>query len=448
MKINNFNNRINLPRFCEKMGYEGLEFQRVPTFGWYAYKPDYSFVGNIFDLTQRKEQEKLFEVITTNHKDCLEYQVAYSPVSAGRLNSHLLTIQLWSAAYSMAKKELETATVSHMGRTVSMKSLLIESGYASLTDNHAGIITEKVLDTFNMLPWPKRKLVNKLLIPTFNTPKHLCSLELADWLKPSELTPVMLNDEKGWYGNINKLRIVGSLQELLSVGGITWDIKADLWTRPEPYELSETLSTNQLLTIWTEANRTTFNVSPLEMIVNTNRVHELKNLINKLSFWQMQEASKIIEEDLTELWYKSRDEQIQVANQTYTKRDNKYFVYKNGTIHNVTNFVIDIEKIVKYGDEFKRHGIIHYEGQTLPFELEEKFFDSSHMLIKGIKKLFLEGGLGIPIIQPDFVGKILTIVDSFNVDAKIENESRVVSNEELIDKLIVPQLNKKELGLE
>jgi hypothetical protein len=420
MNLNVFNSKVNLPKFCAKLGYKDYQFVRMPTFGWFAYNKDKSFVGNVFDVVSQKDREYLYSVISKDKPEYLDFELAYSDMSETQIKYNLLEVQLWTAAYSLARKELETYKVQYKGKRESLKEVLIANGLVGLLDNNIGVLTSSILDKFKMLPWPSRDLRGKLIIPTFCTPYHICSLEYCHWDKPTELFMLFLNDEKGWYGNLNHNYVAKDIKELCTTPGNTWDYKADYW-----YEgivkLSEYLDVSDGIKIWTESQNTMFNVSPLKHIINSGKVGELKNYVGQLSYNQLQEIEELTGEKLIDYWRKAREHQVQLGDKVFTKRNNCYYVYKKGELVQLTNFAIDIEKIIKTKTgKFVRKGLLHFGTNTIPFEMDEKHFTTNYRFHKGIKEKFLSAGLGVPIVHPDFFGKALLIIDSFNSGVRIE----------------------------
>jgi len=420
MKINSFNSKVNLPKFCAKLGYTDYQYIKLPTFGWYAYNRDRSFVGNIFDVVGQKDREYLYSIITKNKAEYLDFDLAFSDMAETQLKYNLLETQLWTAAFSFAKQEAQTHKMTYKGKKVLFSEILAAHGMSALLGNNVGIITQAVLEKFNMLPWPKKEIRGKVLIPSFCTPYHICSLEYGSWDKLNELYPLWLNDEKGWYGNIKHKQVISNIKELSTNPGNTWDAKADYWYGQDVVQLSDFLDVSDCIRIWTESNQTAFNKSPLQHIIDSGATVELKNHVAKLSFNQLQELESLTGEKLGQAWKKARETQVQIGSRIFVKRDNCYFVYKKGNLQQVTNFAIDIEKIVKTGTKFRRTGLIHFGNQTVPFEMDEKYFTTTYMFHRGIKDKFLNAGLGVPIIHPDFFNKALLIIDSFNAGTKIE----------------------------
>ena len=420
MNLNSFNTKVNLPKFCAKLGYTDYQFKRIPTFGWYAYNRDKTFIGNIFDLVSQKDREYLYALISKEKPEYLDFDLAYSDMLETKIKYNLLETQLWTAAYTMAKKELETHKFQLRGKRLFLKDVLKEQGFLGVIPNGIGVITNTLIEKFSMLPWPRRDLHGRLLVPTFSTPMHIASLEYCPWDRPTDMTMLFCNDEKGWYGDLSHGKILGSIKELWTTPGNTWDYKADYWYPDTAVEISEFVSTDDIVRIWRETEQTTFAKSPLSYIVDSGNIEALKSSIGQLTPKQLQEAEEITGESLTTQWRKAREYQVQIGTRVFSKRENCYWVYKKGKLEQVTNFAIDIDRIYKKGDKFYRTGNILFGNQITPFLMDERHFTTNYMFHRGIKEKFLTAGLGVPIIHPDFFNKALLIVDSFNSGLPID----------------------------
>lgn len=421
MNCDLFNMKLNLPKLCEKLGYTDYEYLRLPTFGWFAYTKDKSFIGNAFDVVSPKERESLYAAICLRNPELLDFETSYSEVIDAKIKASLFETQLWSSAYAYAKKEFETHRVVYAGKRVLLKELLKENGYNGVMLNEFGVITASVIEKYRILRWPK-SAKGHLMIPSYCTPKHICSLEHCPWDQPGQLHSLWLNSERGWYGDISSNNIVSSLKELWVTGGFTWDPKADFWATGYQVSLAPTLSVPDLLKLWSTTKNTVFELNPLLKITEQGNADELKNYIADLSFDQIQEIEGLTKLKLSDAWRKSREQQVQIGNKMFIKRDNCYWVFKKGKLEQITNFAIEVEKIVKRGNEFFRKGNLLFGKQVVPFEMSEKFFTTNHLFHRGIKEKFLSAGLGIPIVHTDFFYKALMLVDSFNSATPVELE--------------------------
>lgn len=420
MRVNSFNSKLNLPKFAEKLGYEGYQFVRVPTFGWFAYNRDRSFIGNAFDLVSPRDRDNLYALIAKEKPEYLDFELSYSDLSETKLKYNLLEIQLWNAALNFARKEMQTYKMTYQGEKTLLKDVLAAHGLNGYIDNKVGVVSSAVLEKFNMLPWPKKDVRGKLLLPSYCSPNQACSLDYFSWDNPNALHPLWLNDERGWYGSIGSAKVLSDMKEFSTTSGFIWDYKADYWLGDTITKLSENLDVSDCIRIWIDAKHATFNKSPLTQIIDSGKASELKAHVGKLNFTQLEQVEQATGEKLLPYWKQAREQQIQIGDRVFLKRDNRYYVYKKGNLMEVTNFAVEITRITRSGKNFIRSGFLHYGNQSLPFEMDEKFFSTNHLFQKGIKDKFLMTGLGVPIIHPDFAGRALLIIESFNAGVKIE----------------------------
>jgi len=390
----------------------------------------------MFVLVRPQEQNKLYSLITKDKQEFLEFEMAYSDFAEKTLRNNLMEMQLWTAAYAFAKKEMQTYQIVHKGKKQKLATILEENGYGALIKNNVGVITSTLLQRFNMLPWGKKDLRGKLLIPTFYTPFHIASLESCPWDDPTDMTSLFINDEKGWYGNLAHKEVVAGLFDIWATTGNTWDYKCDLWYPAEVINIGDDIDVSTCLRIWAEAKNTAFNISPLKKIVELGKADELQHYVADLNIDQLVAVEKETGKKLTDYWKKARETQVKIGGKVFVKRDNCYYTYRKGNVEQITNFSIDIEKIVKRGDKFYRIGMLNFGDKSCPFEMEEKYFNTNHMFHRGIKEKFLSSGLGVPLVYPAFFSKALLLIDSFNACKPIEIEEEVETEDQ---GLVLPQ---------
>jgi hypothetical protein len=386
IKLNDFNNKVNLPKFCSKLGLSDYQFVKLPTFGWFAYNKDKTVIGNIFDIVGQKDRDKLFALITKEKREFLDFEIAYTDIAESAVRQNHLQLQLWTAAYSFAKKEFETYQANFKGKKEKLSNILRELGYSGVLLNNMGIITRTVLERFNMLPWPKIELRGRLIIPTFHTPFHISSLEACPWDNPGDMTTLFLNDEKGWYGSLSHKTIVPSLRDLWHTPGNTWDYKCDYWYDDNVVTLADTLDIGDYIKIWTEAKDTAFNTSPLDRIVELGKTEDLRHYVGQLNYSQLSEIEEKTGEKLSTYWKKAKEVQVQIGKDIFVRRDNCYYAYRKGQLEQISNFAIDVEKIVKRGTEFFRLGIVHIGNKSASFEISEKWFTTNYLFQKGLRQ--------------------------------------------------------------
>ena len=125
----------------------------------------------------------------------------------------------------------------------------------------------------------------------------------------------------------------------------------------------------------------------------------------------MQELEKNSGQELMSYWMKTREQQFHVHGKTYIKRDKAYFMVKKNEEEQLTNFTLDIVEIKKRGDDdFVWCGMVYYGEHVLPFEMEDKYFMSCYLFTKGIRRMFLNHGIGIPFINEKYVRQLITMI--------------------------------------
>jgi hypothetical protein len=295
-------------------------------------------------------------------------------------------------------------------KVVYFKDVLDEAGMSELLNNKFGYLTEKVLKAFPRLELDSKYRYKKtVMIPSFCSPKHICSLELARLSDLSQRETVFLNGEYGWYGR-QGVEIVRDFNELKVKTGNTWNYKNDHWNT-SPVRLSDMLGTEQLIKIWSEAKHSKFNENILEIMIGKQGNDDLRNHVASLNYNQLLELEKRSGQSLSDFWMKSREQQFNVQGKTYLKRDKAYYLVKKNEEEQLTNFTLDIQQIrKKKEDEFIWCGMVYYEEHAIPFEMEDKYFMSCHLFTKGIRKMFLSMGIGIPFINEKYVRQLITMI--------------------------------------
>ncbi len=418
MICNEFSSKIDLPALCADNKITGYEFRHIPPFGWFAFNPDRSVIVNLFDI-MGNDCLDAYKLYTVKKPQYQSFKMHYSEVCENRLRNNILNVKSWNAAWKVAQQEALYGKVMLASKYYKLKEILEQQGQLGLLNTKLGLITEKVLKEFPQLDWPENSKF-KLLVPTFCTPKHMCSLELACVTDVAKRDIIFINGVKGWYGNVDK-QIVSDLSELATKPGCTWDIKVDAWST-KLMDLSPTLNTKDCLKIFTEAKSTKFITSPLTVITQNNKLGEIKNHIKDLNYAQIEELQKVVGEDLLPLWKRQQEEETVIGNLKFIKKHNRYYVEKFGVTQELTNFTIDIHKIVKEGKEFKRVGHIYYQDMAIPFSMADSCFTRPSTFLRRLREIFLESGAGVPIILTNYQGYMLDIINRFNQFAKVENE--------------------------
>jgi hypothetical protein len=423
MLLNSFNSKINLPSVVGKLGANTSEydFVRVPLFGWYAKSKVSDFVGNIFDFFPIADWPKLYGTVCRDFSDCFDFNLPYSEYAEKQLFKNQSRIMQFQSMWLMSLQEAKSVRVRHYDKVVYFRDILDELGMSEIINNKIGYLTEKVMKAFPRLNLEsKYKYKKTLVIPSFCSPKHICSLEVARIGDINQRENLFINGEYGWYGRTG-VQVVRDLNELKVKQGNTWNYKNDYWNK-EPIGISDFVGTEQLIKIWSEANQTVFSDGLLDVIMGKQGNDDLKNHVAMLNYTQVLELEKNSGQSLMSYWMKSREQQFNVQGKTYVKRDKAYFLIKKNEEEQLTNFTLDIKEIRKQNEEeFVWCGMIYFNEHAVPFEMEDKYFSSCFLFTKGLRKMFLSLGLGIPFINEKYVRQLITMIQLTCHDVKIVN---------------------------
>jgi hypothetical protein len=415
MNINDFNSKINLPRLVSKLGLreEDFDFVRIPVFGWFARSKTSSFVATVFDFFEPNDWPKLYTTVLDNFDDCLDFKLPRSEYAEKKLWSNYYLHAQYQGAWLLSKEEAVSHRARHGDKVMYFKDILTVAGMPGFLENEIGYLTENVVKAFPKLNLgPKQKYKKVLMIPTFVSPKHICSIEIAKFQTPQEREKIYMNGEMGWYGKLCDT-VLADFNELKIKKGFTWNYKADWWTN-QNIDLPPEIDTSSLIRIWSEAKRSKFNVDPMDFLIGKEGTPNLHHHVASLSYEQVKELGERSGEDLMRSWRESREQQFTVQGKTFVRRGTSYFLVKEREEEQLTNFALEVKEIRKKTenneDSFYWHGFIHHGNSVVPFEMNDKFFNSSHLFSKGIRKQFMSLGLGIPFINERYVRQVLNMI--------------------------------------
>ena len=425
MLLNTFNSKINLPSVVSKLGHNTSEFDfiRLPLFGWYARAKNTDFIGNIFDFFPVEDWAKLYGTICRDFSDCFDFSLPYSEYAEKKLYQNQKKIMEFQSLWLMSRLEAKTARARHFDKVLQFKDMLDAIGMPNLLSNEVGYMTEKVYKTFPRLELEgKYKHKKTILIPTFCTPKHICSLEAARLQDIHTREGLFLNGEYGWYGKQGH-EILRDINELKIKTGNTWNYKNDYWNNTK-INLSDMLGTEQLIKIWSETSQTVYTQNIMDIMVGKQGSDDLRNHVAILDHTQVQELEKNSGQSLLPFWMKTREQQFTVQGKTYVKRDKAYYLIKRNEEEQLTNFTLDISEIKKRVDkdgaeQFIWCGLIYFKDAVVPFEMEDRDFMSCHMFTKGVRNKFMSLGIGIPFINEKYVRQLLTMIQLTCHDVQI-----------------------------
>lgn len=412
MLLNSFNSKINLPSVVSKLGINTSEydFVRVPLFGWYAKSKTSDFIGNIFDFFPIEDWRKLYGTICRDFNDCFDFNLPYSEYAERNLFKDQTKIMQFQSLWLLSVQEAQNSRARYYDKVVYFKEMLEEMGMPELVNNKVGYLTGRVMKSFPSLELEvKHKYKKTIVVPSFCSPKHICSLELTRVADINQRSTIFINGEYGWYGK-QGVEIVRDFNELKIKQGNTWNYKNDYWNS-KPVKISDMVGTEQLIKIWSEASASNFDRDLMELIIGKQGNDDLQNHVAMLNYKQVVDLEKHSGQPLLDHWMKSREQQFTVQGRTYVKRDKAYYIIKKNDEEQLTNFTLDIKEIRKKNDgEFSWCGMVYFEEHAVPFEMEDRYFTSTFLFTKGLRKMFLELGLGIPFINEKYAPQLLTMI--------------------------------------
>ena len=420
MNSNELNLKINLQAFCEANGKTDYSYIRMPKFGWFAIDSKQTTISNIFDFIPT---DKILEFCMYLIQEKTQYhdsRIIYNELSTKRLANDIRIMLTFKQFYMDCRNELMSGQVFSNGKYINLQKVYTDMGMSAFLDTGIGIITEAAASKYQVQLGLPRGIRNRLIVPTYCTPSHICSYETCEVGNINRRTALYTNSEKGWYGKVNS-PIVSSFTKLQTMSGCTWDYKLDYWTS-KVIELDKSLDVMQCLQIWREAKNTVFARSPLDVIRANNEIGKLKLNLQNLNLTQVKELQQYFElPEIVNTWKNQKQEQFKLGNITYLYKDNRYYIEsKNGNVEELTNFAITVTKICKKGKKFYRSGYINFGDKELPFEFENKAFESPKAFRRAVNNYFFENKLGIPLISVSYQNQALEAVTRFNANSDID----------------------------
>lgn len=421
MTASEFNSKINLPSICMSLGIKNLEFKFIPSFGWYAHNVDRTIITDLWGLFPFEDRpRKIYRTLTQGKTDYQASKLYYSEVSENKLFNNYAWVIGWQNFYIRSRAAIQEDIIKLGAKKIKIATLLEELGLSKLIDNQVGFVSENLYNdkTSKHLGIPE-KYIGRLCVPTFNAPGVVCSIDLVD---PSDLEnkhTMYVNKESGWAGQLGHT-IVGSIKELGLTLGNTWDKKCDVWNN-SVVNLSTQLSVEQCIKIWIESKQTLFNQSPLALISDAEKIKTVQNHIKALNLSQVKELEKTLNIDLNLHWQKQQEEEISFGNLKFIYKDQRYYINRTGTAQEYTNFGIKLVRVKKTEEGYQREGTISFNGEEYPFEMKDSLFRSPQVFLVALKKQFLQMGIGIPFVLPNYKHYLVDVIHKFNPNVKIEN---------------------------
>jgi len=425
MNVNNFNSKLNLPYFFESIGKTGYHYAKLPNFGWYAYNVDLTDIRNCFDnlfddIGNEVEVTGFISDLVKNKKQLFDFHITWSDMLVLRVYNHLQLLEKLKQFHVAAKTELYEGQAYLNGRYLNLAKQLEAQGMAAFLDTGIGLVTDRVLSAFSRFIAFPAGIKNRLILPSYCTPRHVASYEILGIREGvDKRISLYTNGEKGWYGNFDNTLIVSDLQKLVTTKGLTWDYKLDYWSNKQ-LELDPAISVANCVDIWLQARKAQFNTSPLNIIEQSGEVDKLKYHLKELSINQLNELEQKFQIKLFDNWKAQKSEEVDIGNLRFIKKDNQYWVLtKKGKLEEFTNFVVEINRIFKREGKFYRNGTVLFGRQEIPFEFTNDVFLQPKAFIKAINALCLDSGVGLPLILTSYLGYLLDVINRTNRNAGI-----------------------------
>ncbi len=419
MTINEFNSKINLPALCLHRGYRGLEYVKLPKFGWFAFNKDRSVVHNVMSLGNWAPSQA-YQYLTKDHPEFQESRLVYSETSERKLAADATRLAAYKALYSIALDEMEMGRIRTPFGKAKVRSVLEQEGLPKFRENMIGMVTSRALTNEHLGYTIGDKFCDRFIVASFCTPFHPCSFESVNPFKLEDTEEMMTFGERGWYGVLDKVICTG-INEFGATVGNTWDKKVDYWQQ-KIVDLSPNLDEKQCLQIWVEAKNSRFTQNPIDIIVQNNKIEEIRHFLKELNLPQIRELEKLTDTNLFNHWKKSKQEEITVGGIKFIQRDFRYyFIQGEGLEVEYTNFTINITTIKKVEDKYVYCCNINHNGTEVAAEIPQASFRSSYVLSNWLRDFFLVAGMGIPLITPTYKQYLLYIIQKFSENALVDN---------------------------
>lgn len=421
MTYNDFNCRINLPAWCESNGIGGQEFVRMPRFGWFAVDKGSGQIRSLMQFVPSTDIVTFCTDLILEKRQFHDGRIFYNEIAVARLCNDIRIMVALKRLHEDAVAEFNEGKVTVDGKTFNLAKMYNDNGMRAFSQTGVGYVSQTVFNTYAKPLALVKATADKLIIPTWCTPDHICSFETAPLHNPlKDRHTFYSNGEKGWYGRPGK-QIVSDFKQLLTHPGCTWDPKLNYWAK-ELMTLSDSLTVKQLMTIWAQAQDIRFKQDPLDEVERKNGRDSIKHSVQGLSLDQLSELEKRFKLKLTNFWQAQKHKLVQIGNLTFAAKDMRYYVEgPNGTTE-ITNFQMEIHRIKKRSDgKYYRIGVIYYEGKQEPFEMPNDAFLSVPKLVKTITEFFLDKGLGVPIVSNVYRGYLLEIINRLNMEVMIDS---------------------------
>lgn len=420
MTFNDLNCRINLPAYCYSNGLKGFDFVRMPRFGWFAVTQSTGKILSLVDFVPIDEVVAFCTDLILEKPQFHESKLFYNEVAVLRLCNDIRIMLSLKRLHEDSVAEFNQGKATADGKTFNLAKMYNDNGMRFFAQTGVGYMSETLYNTYAKLLGIHKSAINRLIIPTWCTPEHVCSFETAPPNNP--LAPKFTfytNGEKGWYGRPEKA-IVGEFKQLLTHPGCTWDLKLNYWAK-SLMTLDDSLTVKQVLEIWSQSQDIRFKSDPLDEVELRNGKDLIKHSVHGLSLEQISELEKRFKLKLGNFWQAQKQKLVKIGHLTFVAKDMRYYVEGPNATCEMTNFMMEIHRIKKKADgKYYRIGVVYYQGKQEAFELPNDAFLTVSRLVKAVNEFFLERGLGVPIISNAYRGYLLEVINRLNIEVMID----------------------------
>lgn len=434
MTIPDFLSRVHLPTVYRYLGStKGIVFKKVPGFGWCAWNPQTQEVQTIFDLFEQGQKSRAdlaYRYVTLDHPDVQEVPMHFADPVANRLIGEYRKWVYMRALYSGAREQVVQNNVfKPAGSSDRVKFNKIADRF-----NLNGLANHALLGCVNDLivsqPWwaSNKKDVNdeklmqrvhgQVIIPYFVAPKILGGFEFIRLSSGLHRDPAYAMTQSGWYGLTN-IKIHDSVAQLGEEPGCTWDEKVPFWT-DELVPLNEKLKPETCVDIWLSRVPILTKPSAIELLAKSQFEVKDINRLSRLSHAQVVELEDATGKQWCEAWTRRRETQVTVDTVEFYQKNNRYYYRKGRDQIEYTNFIVKLGDIVQKDNDFFQQGHLYFNDQERPFEVPCDVFRNYSKLNKALFKLFLEAGLGVPIVSSTYNHYLVNVIRAFNPDTPIK----------------------------
>lgn len=421
MKINDFNAKIDLPRICAdnpELKARNYGFTKVPGFGYFAHNSQEIMAG--YDLFPEPGKKSLFHRFARDKKYLL-FSVAYSQTAADNYDDNLLNYRYWQDLHRSAIKEMDAGMIN-INKVISpIREIIEKKLYRHIWTTGCGFLGADTQDKFPK-PFLNFNLANRLVIPHYCAPGHICSLDYVYIHKLNEPRKLWPGFEPGWTGTLSEPRVVENFETACLMGGFTWDSKVPYWNTQE-LSLDPELTVPTLVYIIDTCRNTKFTVSPMRRLATHKEVINQRHYFNHFTVDQIKELETLGGISLLDAWKLDGAIELQLGPHRFKQENDCWYIHRKNRWDLLCNFVIKADKLLVKGPKAEDKflvGHVRHKGSVYPFELPAIGFETDWRLRSSMRAYFMDHGIEMPEIPAIHPFKLLAAFETFNKQVPVE----------------------------